>query len=117
MCFARCCGNCRSTCQLGVTCGDDDDDCGGSGGGGGGACDDCVQDGALAIASRISCDSCPHTIIPKSSDGCWGSSTPAADIVAAVPDSIFTTRGPEQVVSHRDFTLTLLHVFVVRHIV
>ena len=32
-------------------------------------------------------------------------------------DSIFTTRGPEQVVSHRDFTLTLLHVFVVRHIV
>jgi hypothetical protein len=37
--------------------------------------------------------------------------------VAAVPDSIFTTRGPEQVVSHRDFTLTLLHVFVVRRIV
>ena len=70
--------------SLGVTCGDDDDDCGGSGGGGG-ECDDCVQDGALAIASRISCDSRPHTIIPKSSDGCWGSSTPAADIAAAVP--------------------------------
>ena len=85
ICFARCCSNCRSACQLGVTCGDDDDDCGGSVCGGGGTCDDCVQDGALAIASRISCDSCPHTIIPKSSDGCWGSSTPAADIAAAVP--------------------------------
>ena len=33
------------------------------------------------------------------------------------PDSMFTTRGPEQVVSHTHFTLTLLHVMVVRHIV
>ena len=28
------------------------------------------------------------------------------------PDSMFTTRGPEQVVSHTHFTLTLLHVLV-----
>jgi hypothetical protein len=33
------------------------------------------------------------------------------------PDSMFTTRGPEQVVSHTHFTLTLLHVLVVPHIV
>lgn len=32
-------------------------------------------------------------------------------------DSMFTTRGPEQVVSHTHFTITLLHVMVVRHIV
>ncbi len=55
---------------------------------------------------------CARTIVPETSDGCWGSSTPAAHIVAAVPDSMFTTGGPEQVVSHTHFTFTLLHVMV-----
>jgi hypothetical protein len=78
----------------------------------------------LAIASRISCDSCPHTIIPKSSDGfsqavntVGEAAPPPMTLRPLCPDSMFTTRGPEQVVSHTHFTLTLLHVLVVHHIV
>ena len=46
-------------------------------------------------------------------DGCWGGDVAAADAVASVRESIFVPRGPELVVSQRDFIITLLDVFLV----
>lgn len=55
-----------------------------------------------------------QVFIPKKADGSWGSAGAAADAAANVPESMFTTRGPQQVISLRDFIATLLDVFVVR---
>ncbi len=55
-----------------------------------------------------------QSIIPKKADGIWGSAAAAADAAVNVPDSIFSTRGPQQVISLRDFIATLLDVFVAR---
>jgi hypothetical protein len=54
--------------------------------------------------------------MPRTTDGLWVGSAAVADIAASVPEAIFIARGPEQVASQRDFILTMIDVFVTRHI-
>ena len=71
------------------------------------------------VLSREGCTHSPllfQNIMPRTTDGSWGSSAAVADIAAAVPEAIFIARGPEQVASQRDFVVAMLDVFVTRHI-